>query len=376
VIAILGAGKMGEALLSGLLRAGVAPSAVIAAVRRDDRGALLAGSYGIEAVSALAATGLADTLVITVKPQDMPALLDEIAPQVKPDQLVISVAAGITTRFIESRLPVDVPVVRVMSNTPVLVDEAMSVISAGRFASEPHLRRTEDLLKPVGKVQRPRLRLLPGGSHGRRRNTARHAQGNGTRDGAASRVRSGDDAARVRRAPGDPARGGHLARRHHDQRDQGARTARGTGGFPFRDRGRKGPRPGAWRRLAAICPGRPGSGGAVANSPVTKQKQARARGCPFASTNYAGYGRDWCAEYSLAQTERRRGLPMAAEATPLSAVRFLTVAEVATIMRVSKMTVYRLVHSGDLEAIRVGRSFRVPERAVNQYLRDAFVEAG
>jgi excisionase family DNA binding protein len=81
-------------------------------------------------------------------------------------------------------------------------------------------------------------------------------------------------------------------------------------------------------------------------------------------------------EYSLAQTERRRGLPMAAEATPLSAVRFLTVAEVATIMRVSKMTVYRLVHSGDLEAIRVGRSFRVPERAVNQYLRDAFVEAG
>jgi len=50
------------------------------------------------------------------------------------------------------------------------------------------------------------------------------------------------------------------------------------------------------------------------------------------------------------------------------------VAEVAAIMRVSKMTVYRLVHSGDLEAIRVGRSFRVPERAVNQYLSDAFVE--
>jgi excisionase family DNA binding protein len=59
---------------------------------------------------------------------------------------------------------------------------------------------------------------------------------------------------------------------------------------------------------------------------------------------------------------------MASE-TPLSDVRFLTVAEVATIMRVSKMTVYRLVHSGELEAIRVGRSFRVPEQAVNQYLR-------
>jgi excisionase family DNA binding protein len=64
---------------------------------------------------------------------------------------------------------------------------------------------------------------------------------------------------------------------------------------------------------------------------------------------------------------------MAADPTPLSDVRFLTVAEVATIMRVSKMTVYRLVHSGELEAIRVGRSFRVPEAAVNQYLRDAFV---
>jgi len=66
---------------------------------------------------------------------------------------------------------------------------------------------------------------------------------------------------------------------------------------------------------------------------------------------------------------------MAADATSLSEVRFLTVAEVATIMRVSKMTVYRLVHSGELEAIRVGRSFRVPEQAVNQYLRDAYVAA-
>ena len=61
---------------------------------------------------------------------------------------------------------------------------------------------------------------------------------------------------------------------------------------------------------------------------------------------------------------------MAADATSLSDVRFLTVAEVATIMRVSKMTVYRLVHSGELEAIRVGRSFRVPEQGVYQYLAE------
>ena len=65
----------------------------------------------------------------------------------------------------------------------------------------------------------------------------------------------------------------------------------------------------------------------------------------------------------------------ATETTPLSDVRFLTVAEVASIMRVSKMTVYRLVHSGELEAIRVGRSFRVPEQAVNRYLKGSFVAA-
>jgi len=154
VIAILGAGKMGEALLSGMLRAGVAPSEVIAAARREDRALALTEAFGIEVVSAAEATQRASTLVITVKPQDMTALLDEITDKVKADQLLVSVAAGITTRFIESRLGVDAAVVRVMSNTPVLVDEAMSVISAGRFATEEHMRRTEHLLRPVGKVLR------------------------------------------------------------------------------------------------------------------------------------------------------------------------------------------------------------------------------
>ncbi len=60
----------------------------------------------------------------------------------------------------------------------------------------------------------------------------------------------------------------------------------------------------------------------------------------------------------------------------LGEVRFLTIAEVATVMRVSKMTVYRLVHSGELTAVRIGRSFRVPEQAVHDYLRAAFIEAG
>jgi excisionase family DNA binding protein len=60
----------------------------------------------------------------------------------------------------------------------------------------------------------------------------------------------------------------------------------------------------------------------------------------------------------------------------LAEIRFLTVAEVADVMRVSRMTVYRLVHSGDLPAVRVGRSFRVPERAVHDYLRAAFTDTG
>jgi excisionase family DNA binding protein len=68
-------------------------------------------------------------------------------------------------------------------------------------------------------------------------------------------------------------------------------------------------------------------------------------------------------------TESSRG-------SSLAEVRFLTVAEVASVMRVSKMTVYRLVHSGELGAVRVGRSFRVPERAVHEYLRGAFTETG
>ena len=154
MIGILGAGKMGEALISGLLRAGRHPSGVLAVVRRAERAAALREAYGISVVSAAEAAKTADTLVITVKPQDMTALLDELAPHLPADRLIISVAAGITTSMIERRLGAEVPVVRVMSNTPVLVDQAMSVISAGPHAGEEHLRRAEELLRPVGKVRR------------------------------------------------------------------------------------------------------------------------------------------------------------------------------------------------------------------------------
>jgi pyrroline-5-carboxylate reductase len=154
MIAILGAGKMGEALLSGLLRAGRPVNSVAAVVRREGRAEELRTAYGVPVITAEEAAKNATTLVITVKPQDMARMLSEIAGIVNHSQLVISVAAGITTSFIERHFPVEVPVVRVMSNTPVLVDEAMSVISPGSFAGERHLEAAEDLLRPVGKVLR------------------------------------------------------------------------------------------------------------------------------------------------------------------------------------------------------------------------------
>ena len=155
MIAILGAGKMGEALASGLLRSGVVGAdEILAAARRPERAKQLHQAYGLEVVTAAEAAERAQTLVIAVKPQDMGGLLDEISPVVTPAKLVISVAAGITTAFIGRRLTGAVPVIRVMSNTPVLVDEAMSVISAGLHATEEHLRRAEELLQPVGKVVR------------------------------------------------------------------------------------------------------------------------------------------------------------------------------------------------------------------------------
>ncbi|MGW4638235.1 pyrroline-5-carboxylate reductase [Sphaerisporangium sp. NPDC004334] len=154
MIAILGTGKMGEALLSGLLRAGVKRDEIVATARREERAQALRERHGVRVVSNSEAAKIGETLILAVKPQDMAALLTEIAPHVPAGKLVVTVAAGITTSFVESRLGDEVPVVRVMSNTPVLVDEAMSVISAGAHAAETHLRHAEDLLSPVGKVLR------------------------------------------------------------------------------------------------------------------------------------------------------------------------------------------------------------------------------
>src|SRR3954449_223680 len=152
--AIIGAGVMGETLLSGLLRAGRPVGDLLVGEKRPERVRELEDRYDVSVVSNLDATKRADTLALVVKPQDMAGLLEEIGAEVRPGQLVVSLAAGITTDFLESRLPAGTPVVRVMPNTPALVDEGMAAISAGSHCDEEHLAIAEDLLGSTGRVLR------------------------------------------------------------------------------------------------------------------------------------------------------------------------------------------------------------------------------
>jgi pyrroline-5-carboxylate reductase len=155
-VAFLGGGRMGEALASGLIRSGSrSKDDLIITARRRERAEQLAESLGTPTtLSNQEAVAWARTIVLTVKPQDMEALLEQIAGAVKPSHVVISFAAGIRTSFIERFVPDGTPVVRVMSNVPVLVDEAMSVISPGRDAGDAHLAVAEELLGAVGRVIR------------------------------------------------------------------------------------------------------------------------------------------------------------------------------------------------------------------------------
>ena len=152
--AIIGAGVMGETLLSGLVRAGRPPAELLVREKRPERARELEEKYAVSVVSNLDATKRADTIALVVKPQDMGALLDEIGPAVRPGQLVVSLAAGITTSFLESRLPDGVPVVRVMPNTPALVDEGMAAIAPGSHCDDEHLAIAEELLGSTGRVLR------------------------------------------------------------------------------------------------------------------------------------------------------------------------------------------------------------------------------
>ncbi|MGL4177668.1 MAG: pyrroline-5-carboxylate reductase [Dermatophilaceae bacterium] len=152
VVAIFGAGVMGETLLSGLIRAGREPADLVVAERRVDRAAELIERYGVRVLDNVSAAAAADTLVLVVKPQDMAGLLDDIRDHVRPGGLVVSLAAGIPTSFLEQRLPDGIAVVRVMPNTPALVDQGMAAVSAGAHCGPDQLREAETLLAATGKV--------------------------------------------------------------------------------------------------------------------------------------------------------------------------------------------------------------------------------
>jgi len=153
-VAILGTGVMGSTLLSGLIRSGRDATELIITGRNAERAEELAALYGVRLMTNPDAAQAADTLVLVVKPQDMDGLLAEIRGHVPAGTLVVSLAAGITTGFLEERLPVGTAVVRVMPNTPALVDEGMAAVSPGQHCDEVHLSEAEELLRSCGKVLR------------------------------------------------------------------------------------------------------------------------------------------------------------------------------------------------------------------------------
>jgi pyrroline-5-carboxylate reductase len=153
-VAVIGAGKLGELVLSGLLRAGWPPQQVLATTRRPERAAELAERYGIRPVLNLTAVTQGDVLLIAVKPQDAAGLLDDFGLKVPPGKLVVSLCAGLPTRFFTAKLPGGIPVVRVMTNTPAKVDQAMTVISPGPYVTEEHLALTEEIFRPLGATLR------------------------------------------------------------------------------------------------------------------------------------------------------------------------------------------------------------------------------
>jgi pyrroline-5-carboxylate reductase len=152
-IAFIGAGNMGSAMLRGLIQSGaVAPDQVHASDLDLPRLQGLAHELGFHAQpDALGAVKAAQVLVLATKPQSFAELLPRLRPAVRPDQLVVSIAAGKTLASLQAQLP-DVAVIRVMPNTPGLIGDGVSAYCLGALASTEHAIIVEALLKPLGLV--------------------------------------------------------------------------------------------------------------------------------------------------------------------------------------------------------------------------------
>lgn len=153
-IAIIGGGMLGETVLAGLIRSGTSAADIVVAEKRPERAEELRARHGVRVLPVADAVAESDTVLLVVKPQDMAATLDDVATSLRPGAVVISLAAGITTDFVQQRLPDGAVVVRVMPNTPAQVGLGMAAVSGGAHAGEEHVVRAESLMASVGRVVR------------------------------------------------------------------------------------------------------------------------------------------------------------------------------------------------------------------------------
>ncbi|MDP9002404.1 MAG: pyrroline-5-carboxylate reductase, partial [Myxococcota bacterium] len=152
-IGFLGAGNMAAALIKGLLHAGVTPQKIAASDVKAERLEQLHQAHGIRTMrDNRSLLRDSDVVVLSVKPQVMDKILTEIAGDVRPSHLVVSVAAGVSIDALESRLPPGSRVVRAMPNTPATVQAGATAIAGGAHALDDDLRIASELFEAVGRV--------------------------------------------------------------------------------------------------------------------------------------------------------------------------------------------------------------------------------
>ncbi|MEM7354813.1 MAG: pyrroline-5-carboxylate reductase [Acidobacteriota bacterium] len=152
-LAVIGAGKMGETLISALAGSGVVDSGdVVATAKHPERLAKLEESFhvGTTLDNAEAAAG-AEVILLCVKPQVAPAVIEELGPHLDGTELVLSIVAGLTTETIERHLGREAPVVRAMPNTPSRIGCGMTAVCGGRWATAQHVELGRALFSGIGR---------------------------------------------------------------------------------------------------------------------------------------------------------------------------------------------------------------------------------
>lgn len=151
-IAILGAGVMGETLLSAILGSGHPVDDLVISEKREERAVELRNTYRVSVTGNAEAVTDADIVLLVVKPQDVPSLLVEIAGAIRPGTTVVSLAAGVTIAALAAGLPDGVAIVRAMPNTPALVGAGMFGISPGPGVTDQQLDAVVTMLEAGGVV--------------------------------------------------------------------------------------------------------------------------------------------------------------------------------------------------------------------------------